>query len=160
MERENLQLITLVEERLQKLKSLAREIKTAQEACVELNLEALRIHDRQKENLCTEIRQLDLEISGIVLNHGPAGSAGAILAAGFGGELSRRPEVARRLEVLLEESEVARAEVRKLNRVYAVFLARSRSTLSVMINVVSHCMGIYPSPDRSGSPSLSFERSY
>ncbi|MEJ2010510.1 MAG: hypothetical protein P8Z30_20550 [Acidobacteriota bacterium] len=160
MERDNAQLIALLEARLQHLKSLAREIKAAQDACVALDLEALRIHDHQTENLCAEIRKLDLEISRIVPNLNPARRLRAVLDAGHGSESQVGPAAARRLSGLLEESEAAREEVRRLNRVYALFLARSRKTLNVMVNVVSHCLGIYPSPQQSTSLAIPFERSY
>ena len=152
-------MIALLGERLQKLKSLAQKIKAAQEACVALDLEALRAHDSQKSYLCAEISRLDIEISRIVLKHDPAGSLRAILVAGYGSE-SRTEPAARLLNGLFEESESARAEVRRLNRVYAQFLARSRNTLNVMINVVSHCLGVYPFLDRPASLTLPFERGY
>ncbi len=159
MEQENARLIALVEERLQKMKSLALEIQASQEACVALDPEALRAHDTQKELLCTEIRRLDLEISTVIPKPGPAGSLRVALAAAHAKEAQTEP-AARQLNVLFEASEAARAEVVRLNRVYARFLARSRNTLNVMINVVSHCLGIYPSPQHPGSVPAPFERSY
>jgi len=160
MERDDTQLIMLLENRLQKLKSLAQEIKSAQEACVALDIEALRIHDQQKVQLCAEIRSLDLEISAVVSKHNSSGPLGEMLAASHSNEAGIEPGKARRLSALFEESRAARAEVLRLNLVYAQFLARSRATLNVMINVVSHCLGVYPSLDRSASQGLPFERSY
>jgi len=160
MERDNTQLIALMEGRLQALRSLAQEIKSAQEACVALDLEALRDHDNQKGKLCAEIRRLDLAIGGVVGRLASAESLRAVVAAGQRLEPQSAPTTLRKLEALMEESEAARSEVQRLNRVYAQFLARSRDTLNVMTNVVSHCLGVYPSLVRPGSLTLPFERSY
>lgn len=160
MEHDEKQLIELLQKRLQKLKILAQEITSAQEACVALDLEALRIHDQQKAQLCAEIGTLDLEISAIVPKHNSSGPLGEMLAAGQSNEAGIDQVMARRLSALFEESKATRAEVQRLNCVYAQFLARSRATLNVMINVISHCLGVYPSLERSASRCVPFERSY
>ena len=159
MEQGNAGLIALLEERLRNLKGLGQAIQSAQQACILADLEALRIHDSHKQHFCAEIRRLDLEIRTRVGSIHPSGSIRAILnraAKESGIDMFE----ARWLVDLFDESEAARAEVERLNRVYAQFLARSRGTLSVMINVVSHCLGVYPSLGPSSALNTSFERSY
>lgn len=146
MERDNAQLTALVEQRLRKLNRLAHEIEAGQQACVVLDLEELRNHDKQKERLCTEIRLLDLAIRGW-LQEGASDRSLRTVAEG------------RELDVLLQESEAARVEVARLNRVYALFLERSGCTLKVMANVVSHCLGVYPRSEGLASTVTPFERS-
>lgn len=160
MEQDNAKLIALVKIRLQKLESLAHEIQASQAACIALDLEALRTHDHQKEHLCAEIRRLDCEISKAIENSSPAGPLRTVLAAGHAKQEQPEPAKARQLNALLEAAEAARAEVSRLNRVYARFLARSLNTLNVMMNVVSYCLGIYPSALRPASVNIPFERSY
>lgn len=149
MEQTSSQRTALVEQRLQKLKRLAQEIAAGQEACVALDLEALRNHDHQKEQLCAEIRLLDFAIRREVRESASGRSQREVAADG-------------KLDRLMAESENARAEVARLNRVYALFLARSRGTLKVMANVVSHCRGAYPAPGELAAPAIPatpFERS-
>ncbi len=160
MEQGNAKLIALLEERLRSLKRLARAIESAQQACISADLEGLRFHDSQKQQLCAEIRRLDMEIRTLFGNIQPSGSMRAILdpapAKGNGIDMNE----ARRLSDLFGESEEYRAEVERLNRVYAEFLARSRATLKVMVNVLSHCLGVYPSLGSSSAFDRPFERSY
>ena len=160
MERGNARLIALLEERLRNLKGLSQAIQSAQQACISADLEALRIHDSHKEHLCREMRRLDLEIRKLVGSIHPTGSMRMILDQAAAKESGIDMSDARRLSDLFDESEAARAEVVRLNRVYAQFLARSRGTLSVMINVLSHCLGVYPSLGPSSALNTSFERSY
>jgi hypothetical protein len=160
MEPENSRLIKLMEERLQDLKGLALEIQSSQQACVSADIEALRAHDRRKERLCTEIRRLDNEIHDLLPPLHPAGPVRSFLEASVAGKGPEGRKAAVRLRGLLNESEAARLEVSKLNETYAEFLTRARSNLNVMINVLSHCMGIYPSLRPAAFQGTSFERSY
>lgn len=149
MEQTSSQLTALLEQRSQKLKCLAQEIAAGQEACVALDLEALRNHDHQKEQLCAEIRLLDFAIRREVRESASGRSLRDVAADG-------------KLGRLIAESETALAEVARLNRVYTLFLARSRSTLKVMANVVLHCRGVYPAPGELPAPPIRatpFERS-
>lgn len=155
----NAQLIGLVEERLGNLKDLGRAILAAQQACISADLDLLRKHDNRKESLCAEIRRLDLEISRIFDGINPRSSMRTILDPATAPQRGIDRAIARRLSTLFDESDAARAEVGRLNQVYALFLARSRSTLNVMINVFSHCLGVYPSLNAAASSSLTFERS-
>lgn len=159
MGRGNAQLIPLLEERLRRLKGLSHAIEAAQQACISGDLEALRSHDGNKVHLCAEIRRLDQEICKLIQNIPHSESLRSVLAAHAEGE-SVDPTAARRLAVLFSENQQARAEVGRMNRVYGMFLVRSRNTMNVMINVVSHCLGVYPSLDSPFSPARPFERSY
>lgn len=160
MEQGHAKLIALLEERLRNLKGLGHAIQSAQQACISADLEALRIHDSQKQHLCAEIRRLDQEIRTLVGNIHTSASMRAILdpahAKGNGIDMTE----GRRLNDLFGESEECRAEVERLNRVYGEFLARSRATVNVMVNVLSHCLGVYPSFGSSSTLNRPFERSY
>lgn len=146
MERNNAKLQVLLEERLQKLKCLAQEITAGQEACVALDLEALRNHDHQKEQFCADIRLLDLAIRREVQESASGRSLWDVAADG-------------KLDRLMDESEMVRVNVARLNGVYALFLARSRNTLKVMANVVSHCLGVDPRQEDLSPMATPFERS-
>lgn len=129
MGKEILQLTTLLRQRLRALESLASEIAAGQNACVALDLDRVQAHDCRKEGLCAEIRRIELEITALQQN------AGLLLSQADKKTLYR----------LWEESEAARLEVGRRNQVYAEFLRRAHSTVGVMMNVISHCLGVYPS---------------
>lgn len=160
MEQANSRLIALLEERLCNLKDLGQAVRECQQACLTADLEALRTLDLHKEHLCAEIRRVDQEICAHVANLGRSGSLRTILDATPSEGKGMDAATAQRLRDLFDESEAARANVAKINHVYAQFLSRSRGTLTVMINVFSHCQGVYPSNGSSLAASPSFERSY
>lgn len=160
MEPEKVQLIGLVEQRLRNLRELGQEILATQQACISADADALRTHDSHKLNLCMGIHRLDLEIRKVTESLSPEGSLRSMLEPATGNISGVDEASARRLRVLFEESETARAEVQRLNRVYAYLLAGSRNTLNVLINVFSHCLGVYPPLDAAQSRTTIFERSY
>lgn len=154
MQHDAARLITLLEKRLHAFEALASEITLGQQASVALDLEALRASDAKKETLCAEICGLDREASALYellpeLRLNPAGG---------GYSNSATPEVLRRLEQVRERNEWARSEAGRRNLVYAEFLARSRATVNVMMNVVSHCLGVYAAPVPNGSARFPFAR--
>lgn len=150
-----LHLISLLKERLQALRDLAGEITGGQKALVQLDFGGLQHHDTRKEQICIHVRRLDREIATILGTIAPQGSLRK-LAEEI--EASRNePQTAGQLRHLLEESGTASAEVARLNKEYGEFLRRSRGTLNILINVVFHCLGIYPPP--LTSPNLSLGRS-
>jgi hypothetical protein len=153
------QFTALLGKRLQALQSLAHEISAGQAACVALDIESLEAHDREKQRLCAEVRRIDIEVMYFQQNGVPLWQRLAEEPSGSPKDRSE-PDSLRQMRRLWEESETARAEVRKRNEVYAEFLRRARSTASVMANVMSHCLGVYPSGILGSSANLPFERSF
>ncbi|MGH9448586.1 MAG: hypothetical protein ACRD3O_23150 [Terriglobia bacterium] len=153
-------LISLLRQRQRAFKSLAAEVSAGQEACIALDVEDLQLHDQEKLRLCAEVRCLNQEIA--AFRHSPVYEE----AVGSPAKGSQRSGMAVDVEILqcirkiLQDSDAARAEVARRNNIYEAFLCRARSNINVMINVVSHCLGVYPpwvSPAAAGSP---WERSY
>lgn len=138
MSHEGNELIDLLSRRRDAYSALAAEIAAGQEACIALDLEGMQLHDRRKTLLCGELRRLDIAITRL-----DAGRNLAWLAEGsepFGGA-----QTARRVRELVRDSEAARAEAGRRNQVYAEFLKRATATVRVMMNIMSHCAGVYPS---------------
>lgn len=143
MGKEILQLTTLLRKRLHALESLSSEIAAGQNACVALDLDGVQAHDRRKEDLCAEIRRIELEIAALRQDPAYQGLFKASVDPGASLPLSQADK--KTLHRLWEESEAARLEVGRRNQVYAELLRRAHSTVGVMMNVISHCLGVYPS---------------
>lgn len=154
MGKEISQLTTLLRRRLHALESLSSEITAGQEACIALDLDGLEAHDRRKECLCAELGRISLEIG--ALQQIPAHRELFQSLAGQAKESSSDSET---LSRLWEDSEAARAEAGRRNQIYAEFLRRARSTAGIMMNVISHCLGVYPSEIFPPSTQSPFERS-
>ncbi|HEV2418409.1 MAG TPA: hypothetical protein VGX94_11430 [Terriglobia bacterium] len=143
MGKEILQLTALLRKRLHALESLSSEIAAGQDACVALDLDGVQAHDRRKEDLCAEIRRIELEIAALRQDPTYQGLFRASVDPVSNLPLSQADK--KTLYRLWEESEAARLEVGRRNQVYAEFLRRAHSTVGVMMNVISHCLGVYPS---------------
>lgn len=143
MGKEILQLTTLLRKRLHALESLSNEIAAGQSACVALDFDGVQAHDRRKEDLCAEIRRIELEIAALRQDPAHRDLFKTFEAPDACLPLSQADK--KTLYRLWEESEAARLEVGKRNQVYVEFLRRAHSTVGVMMNVISHCLGVYPS---------------
>ncbi|MGH9350775.1 MAG: hypothetical protein ACRD2G_01210 [Terriglobia bacterium] len=158
MGKEISQLATLLRKRLHTLKSLSIEIAAGQKACIALDLGGVQAHDRGKEDLCAELGRIEAEIT--ALQESPAHEE---LFQGLANRARGVPEGRTDQETLRrlwEESEAARIEAGRCNDVYAEFLRRARSTVGVMMNVMSHCLGVYPSEMFPAPAQSPFERSF
>lgn len=155
MGKEILQLTALLRKRLRALESLSSEIAAGQNACVALDLDGVQAHDQRKEDLCAEIRRIELEITAFQQNPAHRGLFKAFVGPGADFPSSQADK--KTLYRLWEESEAARLEVGRRNQVYAEFLRRAHSTVGVMMNVISHCLGVYPS--EAFPAQTAFERS-
>lgn len=142
---------SLLRKRLRAFQTLSSEIAAGQAACIALDFDALRTYDERKMSACGELQNLSRALAELAsdpacgealrnLRHGAA--------AGGGFEELRR---------VWEECEKARSEACRRNAVYAEFLRRARATGSVMMNVIAHCLGVYPSEAFPGQSQ--FERS-
>lgn len=149
MNPETSQFVTLLTQRYQAFRSLASEVAAGQEACVALDLEGIQNHDMQKVRLCAELRRVELDLSQLQQNPAYQDLFKRLAAAGGDGDVQR-------ISQLWRDSEEARVEAARRNGVYAGFLKRAGSTLNVMMNIMSHCLGVYP-PSFEGSASLHTE---
>lgn len=132
------ELINLLSRRREAYKALAAEIAAGQQACIALDLEGVQLHDREKALLCGELHRLDVAITNL-----DAGRNLSWLAEG-GGQPDEKRQTVLRVRELVRDSEAARAEAGRRNQVYAGFLKRAAATGRVMMNILSHCAGVYP----------------
>lgn len=157
MKRETARYLALLEKRLSAMHQLAQGIKDSSVVLAEVDLDGIHQHTAHQENLCTEIRFLNGELD-VALE---------TLASAFGldrahinvNELVDRieAEAAQRLRILLNELTVAEAKVRRLNRIHASLLQRSRRSVNVMMNFMANYSATYQLPKAGAaapSPTL------
>ncbi|MGH9343814.1 MAG: hypothetical protein ACRD19_08645 [Terriglobia bacterium] len=157
MGKEISQLTTLLRKRLHALESLSSEIAAGQKACIALDLDGVQDHDRRKQDMCAEIKRVELEIT--ALRENPAYREVFEILADTGKILPASKADKETFLRLWEKSEAARLEAGRRNEIYAEFLRRARSTVGVMMNVMSHCLGVYPSEMFPAPVQSPFERS-
>ncbi|MGH9396953.1 MAG: hypothetical protein ACRD18_08915 [Terriglobia bacterium] len=157
MNPETSELIALLTQRHQAFRSLASEIAAGQDACVALDFQGIEVHDTQKVRLCAEVRRLDLAITELQRSPSHQDLLRRLTGREDDADDAIDAETLQRIRRLWQDSDAARAETGRRNRVYAEFLRRARSTVNVMTNIMSHCLGVYP-PAFEGSAGLSSER--
>jgi hypothetical protein len=115
-----------------------------------MDLEAIHEHVLYQKSLCSEIRALDDELR--VLRRQMAAPSGLqperMSLGAFQGLCDA--DISLQLQQVMEELEVVQSRVRRLNRVYAGLLRRSRRAINVLINVMAKYIGTY-SPSPGGS---------
>jgi hypothetical protein len=115
-----------------------------------MDLEAIREHISYQKSLCAEIRALDDELG--VLRRQLAAAAGlepeGMSAIAFAKLFDA--DSALQLRQVMDDLAVVQKVVRRLNRVYAGLLRRSRRSINVLINVMASYLGTYsPAPGRN-----------
>lgn len=115
-----------------------------------MDLDAIREHISYQKSLCAEIRALDDELG--VLRRQLAAAAGlepkGMSAAAFA-KLFDASSASQLRQVVDDHASVQKA-VRRLNRVYAGLLRRSRRSINVLSNVMAGYLGTYnPPPGRN-----------
>jgi hypothetical protein len=115
-----------------------------------MDLEAIREHISYQKCLCAEIRALDDELG--VLRGRLAAAAGlepeGMSGAAFAGLFDA--DSALQLRQVMGDLALVQNTVRRLNRVYAGLLRRSRRSINVLINVMASYLGTYsPAPGRN-----------
>jgi hypothetical protein len=118
-----------------------------------MDLEAIREHISYQKSLCAEIRALDDELG--VLRRQLAATAGlkpdGMSGTAFAGLFDA--DSALQLRQVADDLAMAQKTVRRLNRVYAGLLRRSRRSINVLINVMASYLGTYsPAPGRNAWP--------
>lgn len=140
---QNPQLATLLRKRRHSFQALTQEIAAGQQSCVALNFDAVRAYDERKQGVCAEIKSIEQEIA--ALRRDPANGEIFRRLAGSADSSPATDQGMAALCRLWVESEAARAEAGERNQVYAEFLRRAHATGRLMMNVIAHCMGVYPS---------------
>jgi hypothetical protein len=126
---------------------MAKELRACRDSFTGMDLEAIREHIAYQRGLCSEIRSLDDELR--VLRRQLAVRSGlepeGLSAARFEGLFDA--DSATDLQHVIDDLTQVQNGVRRLNRVYAGLLRRSRRTINVLINVMANYIGTYnPSP--------------
>jgi hypothetical protein len=138
--------LELLERRLVALRMLAADLSESKSAYVELDLHAMHQHIAQQENLCTEMRLLDVELKTVreqlADGTGPAGTMSAWRTL----EAQLDPAAARQLQLLLGGMAAIQEDVRRLSRVHSELLRRSRRSVNVLLNFLAHYSGTYTVP--------------
>jgi uncharacterized protein YhaN len=142
--------LDLLKRRIASLRLMAKELRECRESFTSMDLEATREHISYQQGLCSEIRALDDELR--VLRRQLALGSGlepqGMSAAAFDGLFDA--DCAMQLQQARDDLAEVERSVRRLNRVYAGLLKRSRRSINVLINVMTNYIGTYhPSPARS-----------
>jgi FlgN protein len=147
MERDNEAILELLQQRLETLELLTRELLASQKAFAGIDLKAVLQHVTQQRELCDALCRLD---------QGLMSRTRGILTTQLGSEASSfslaalvaqmDPDSAGRLRTILDQMEATRADLRRLNRTQGEFLRRSRRNTDVLLNLAMSCMGTYGPP--------------
>ena len=144
------QYIGLLKRRVASLRLTARELRECRKSFTGMNLEAIREHISYQKSLCSGISALDDELR--VLRGQMAVASGlqpeGMSPAAFQGLCDAGSSL--QLRQVMDDLEVVQKRVRRLNRVYAGQLRRSRRSINVLINVMANYIGTY-SPSPGGS---------
>ena len=147
---ETQQYVELLKRRVASLRLTAKELRECRESFTSGDLEAIREHVLYQNGLCSEIRALDDELR--VLRRqlaAPSGLQPEEMSVTAFDELFDA-DCSFQFRQVRDDLEVVRERVRRLNRVYAGLLRRSRRSIDVLINVMAKYDGTYtPSPGRS-----------
>jgi hypothetical protein len=154
MKREVQNYLGLLERRLVTLRLLAADLDESRSAYVELDLRRMHQHIARQENLCAEIRLLDVELSSLREKLTSSATPSALPSALSELEGQLDPASARQLQLLLSGLKTIQADVRRLSRVHSELLRRSRRSVNVLLNFLAHYAGTYPVPviQRKGAP--------
>jgi hypothetical protein len=142
--------LELLKRRVASLRLMAKELRECRESFTSMDLEATRDHISYQQGLCAEIRSLDDELRLLLRQLAAVQSvklegltADKLVKLFDAGSASQLHEVLADLAVVQEN-------VKRLNRVYAGLLRRSRRSINVLINVMANYIGTYnPAPGRS-----------
>ncbi len=137
MEREIDRYLNLLEMRLDTLRRLAVQLRESQDAYTAMDLDRINYYINYQENLCNQIRSFDTQIRDLHKN----------LCDALHMELGAGPEQTlmssldessqRRLKVVTQGLANIQADVKRLNRVQAELLKRSKRSINALINLMS-----------------------
>jgi hypothetical protein len=131
---ETQQYLELLKKRVATLRLMAKELRDCRESITGMDLESTREHISYQQGLCSEIRFLDSELGSLrrrLAGGGglePEGMSAAAFAKLFDAGSGSR------LRQVMDELAVEQMSVRRLNRVYAGLLRRSRRSINIPIH--------------------------
>jgi len=137
MEREIDRYLNLLEMRLDTLRRLATQLKESRDAYTAMDLDRINYYINYQENLCNEIRSFDEQIR--ELHQSLCKALHLELDLGAPANLmSHLDETSqRKLRVVAQGLANIQADVKRLNRVQAELLKRSKRSINVLINLMS-----------------------
>ena len=140
--------VELLKRRLASLRLMAKELHDCRQSFVNMDLESTREHISYQQGLCSEIRFLDHELR--TLRSQIVGAAGIQPGELDNAAFAKLFDSASAVELSRVTGELRAVEksLRRLNRVYAGLLRRSRRSINVLINVMASYMGTYPPSPR------------
>jgi CHAD domain-containing protein len=147
---ETQQYIELLKRRVASLRVTARELRECRESFTRMDLDAIWEHICYQKSLCAEIRALDDELG--VLRRQLAAAAGLEPKGMSAAVFARLFDTgsASQLRQVMDDHAAIQKAVRRLNRVYAGLLRRSRRSINVLSNVMASYLGTYsPPPGRN-----------
>lgn len=147
--------LELLERRLATLRLLAAGIEESRHAFTEMDLERINSHVTHQESLCSELRFLDVELETLKRQLSTEFQRDVDLTnlKTLQGLLDSESE--RRMHMLVSGLNTIQADVRRLNRVQAELLRRSRRSINVLINFMSYYRGTYQPPAASTALAMS-----
>jgi hypothetical protein len=154
-EREPQRYLELLKRRAASLRLVAKELLDCRDSFTGMHLEATREHILYQRGLCSEIHCLDRELKALrrQLAEGAGQEPEKMSAEAFARLFDA--DSAAQLQQVREDIATAQRQVRRLNRVYAGLLKRSRRSINVLINVMANYAGTYnPSPGWSARSFL------
>ena len=135
--------LELVKRRVASLRLLAKELRECWPSFTGMDLDATRGHISYQQGLCSEIRCLDGELT--FLRRHIAQLAGVDPDKLSPEEFAKLFDAASALQFRQASDELAGVAngLRRLNRVYAGMIRRSRRSINVLINVMASYVGAY-----------------
>jgi len=140
--------LELLKRRVATLRLMAKELRDCRESLTAMDLESTHEHISYQQGLCSQIRFLDGELASLrrqIAERGGLkleGMGTAAFAKLFDGGSDSQ------LRQIMNDLTTVQKNVRRLNRVYAGLLSRSRRSINVLINVLASYMGTYSPSSR------------
>lgn len=142
MDRESTRYLRLLERRLELLGSLAKALARSRPDFIAMDLAAMEIRIAEQEQLCAQIRSVDMEI------HGFLGASSE----------NRTSLVDERIPSMIERMEASQWELKRLNDAHQAMLRRSRHMVNVLTNLLRSYAPTYSRPVVTAPSGLLEER--
>jgi sugar-specific transcriptional regulator TrmB len=137
MQREIDRYLNLLERRLDTLRRLATQLKESQDAYTAMDLDRINHYINYQENLCDEIRSFDDQIRELHKSLCVALNLELDLSTPTALMSHLDESSQRKLKVVARGLANIQADVKRLNRVQAELLKRSKRSINVLINLMS-----------------------
>jgi len=144
---DNTRFLKLLERRLDLLGTLTRALKDCGSDFVAMDLSAMERRIAEQEQLCSQIRSLDFEITRMQKSC----SASAISPANTVWSNGDGAETNREVRAMLSRISAAQLQLKCANDAHQALLRRSRRTVQVLLNVFNSLAPTYSAPASVGS---------